>query len=390
MHSEIEGDRLAALRARAVEAFARVYGYGPSFLVAAPGRVNLIGEHTDYNDGFVLPAAIDRHVLVAVSPREDRRVRVYAADFDEIAAFDLDDIRLDDEHPWSNYERAVAWALQEARHGLRGMDAVITGDVPIGSGLSSSAAVEVATAHCFEATGGFLLDGVERALLCQKAENEFVGMRCGIMDQYVISLGRREHALLIDCRSLESRLVPIPPGLCLVVCDTSKRRGLVDSEYNTRREECETGARLLGVRALRDIGLEEFLLREAELGEVIRKRCRHVVSENRRVLDAVEAAQAGDLARFGSLMRASHLSLRDDYEVSCPELDAMVEAAWRQEGVVGARMTGAGFGGCTVNLVETDAVDEFLRRVPRAYEDATGLVPRIYVCAAEEGVRLID
>jgi galactokinase len=184
--------------------------------------------------------------------------------------------------------------------------------------------------------------------------------------------------------------VPTPPGLCLVVCDTSKRRGLVDSEYNTRREECETGARLLGVRALRDIGLEEFMLREAELGEVIRKRCRHVVSENRRVLDAVEAAQAGDLARFGSLMRASHLSLRDDYEVSCPELDAMVEAAWRQEGVVGARMTGAGFGGCTVNLVGTDAVDEFLRRVPRAYEDATGLVPRIYVCAAEEGVRLID
>jgi len=382
-------NRLDALRSRAIGAFDGLYGYAPSFVVAAPGRVNLIGEHTDYNDGFVLPAAIDRHILVAVAPREDRAVRLYAADFDEMAAFGLDDLHSDADQAWSNYERGVAWALQEAHHALGGMDAVITGDVPIASGLSSSAAVEVATAHCFEVASGFELDGVERALLCQKAENEFVGMRCGIMDQYVISLGRREHALLIDCRSLESRPVSLPMGYSLVVCDTAKRRGLVGSEYNTRRQECETGARLLGLQALRDIGPEEFMVRQAELSEVIRKRCRHVVTENRRVLDAVEALRSGDLVRFGSLMNASHLSLRDDYEVSCPELDAMVEAAWRQEGVVGARMTGAGFGGCTVNLVALQAAEAFRHHVAQEYTQAIGLVPQVYICAAEERVRLL-
>jgi len=390
MSSEAGEGRLDSLRHQAVEAFRRVYGQGPSILVAAPGRVNLIGEHTDYNDGFVLPVAIDRHVLVAARPRDDRAVHLHALDFSEGARFVLDDIRLDAAHPWSNYERGVAWALQEAGHALRGMDAVIVGDVPIAAGLSSSAAVEVATARCFEEAGGYLLDGVERALLCQRAENEFVGMRCGIMDQYVISLGRREHALLIDCRSLEFRLVSLPPGCSLVVCDTAKRRGLVDSEYNTRREECEAGARMLGVRALRDIDLEDFLARQGELPEPIRRRCRHVVSENQRVLNAVEAAGSGDLVHFGSLMNASHRSLRDDYEVSCAELDAMVEAAWEQEGVLGARMTGAGFGGCTVNLVEDDAVAGFCRSVPRTYQEATGLEPHVYVCLAEDGVRLID
>jgi len=389
MHSEAGRERLDALRNRAVVAFERLYGRGPSFVVAAPGRVNLIGEHTDYNDGFVLPAAIDRHVLVAAAPRDDRTVRLYAVDFDESATFDLDDVAFDADQTWSNYERGVAWVLQDVGYVLQGMDAVIAGDVPIASGLSSSAAVEVATAHYFEAVGSFALDGVERALLCQRAENDFVGMRCGIMDQYVISLGKRGHALLIDCRSLESRLVPIPAGYSLVVCDTSKRRGLVDSEYNIRRQECETGARILGVPALRDIGLKEFVARQEELDEVVRKRCRHVVSENQRVLDAVDAARSGDLARLGSLMRASHLSLRDDYQVSCPELDAMVEAAWRQEGVLGARMTGAGFGGCTVNLVERGAVPSFLQNVPVAYEQATGLTPQIHVCAAEEGVRIL-
>jgi len=389
MRSEAGRERLSALRSRAVVAFERLYGRGPSFVVVAPGRVNLIGEHTDYNDGFVLPAAIDRHVLVAAAPRDDRAVCLYAVDFDEAATFDLDDIAFDADLTWSNYERGVAWVLQEAGYALQGMDAIVAGDVPIASGLSSSAAVEVAMAHCFEAAAWFALDGVERALLCQRAENDFVGMRCGIMDQYVISLGKRGQALLIDCRSLESRLVPIPAGYSLVVCDTSKRRGLVDSEYNIRRQECETGAKLLGVPALRDIGLKEFVARQKELDEVVRKRCRHVVSENQRVLDAVDAAQSGDLARLGSLMRASHLSLRDDYQVSCPELDAMVEAAWRQEGVLGARMTGAGFGGCTVNLVEDGAVTSFLQSVPTAYEEATGLTPQIHVCTAEEGVRIL-
>jgi galactokinase len=351
--------------------------------------VNLIGEHTDYNDGFVLPAAIDRHIVIAARPRADRIVRLHAADMGESARFDLDDIRPDTGRRWSNYERGVAWALQSAGYVLQGMDAVVAGDVPIASGLSSSAAIEVATAFAFQTLGGLNLDGVQRALLCQKAENEFVGMRCGIMDQYIISLGRRDHALLIDCRNLEYRLVPIPAGLSLVICDTQKRRGLVDSEYNTRRLECEAGARALGVPALRDVSVETFETRQAELPEVTRRRCRHVVSENQRVLDAVGALEAGDLDRFGTLMNASHVSLRDDYEVSCAELDAMVEAAWRQPGVLGARMTGAGFGGCTVNLVTNEAAEAFQRHVASDYTWATGLEPRIYRCAAEDGVRLL-
>lgn len=381
--------RLASLASRVAAALTREFGGDAAIFVAAPGRVNLIGEHTDYNDGFVLPAAIDRHVVIAARPRADRIVRLHAADMGESALFDLDDIRPDTGRRWSNYERGVAWALQGAGYALQGMDAVVAGDVPIASGLSSSAAIEVATAFTFQTLSGLNLDGVQRALLCQKAENEFVGMRCGIMDQYIISLGQRDHALLIDCRSLEYRLVSVPAGVSLVICDTQKRRGLVDSEYNTRRRECEAGARALGVPALRDVSVETFEARQGELAPVTRKRCRHVVTENQRVLDAVAALETGDLERFGALMNASHVSLRDDYEVSCAELDAMVEAAWRQPGVLGARMTGAGFGGCTVNLVTNEAAGAFQRQVASEYTRVTGLEPRIYRCAAEAGVRLL-
>ena len=377
---------LSSLEKRARQAFERVHDHQPALCVAAPGRVNLIGEHTDYNDGFVLPAAIDRHVAIAAGPRADRKVRLYAVDFDDGVSFSLDAFSRDDRHRWSNYQRGVVWALQEAGHDLVGLDVAITSNVPISSGLSSSAAIEVAMAFAFQVLAELTLDGVERALLCQKAENYFVGMHCGIMDQYICSLGQRDHALLIDCRSLEYRAVPIPTGCAVVVCDTGKRRGLVDSEYNTRRSECETGAATLGVRALRDVTPEELSRRQRELGETTLKRCRHVVTEDQRTLDAVAALQSNDLAAFGTLMNASHVSLRDDYEVSCAELDAMVEAAWRQEGVLGARMTGAGFGGCTVNLVREEAVDAFQLRVPEEYRRATGLVPEIYVCRAEKGV----
>jgi galactokinase len=381
--------RLQGLATRVTDAFAREFGGDATIVVAAPGRVNLIGEHTDYSDGFVLPAAIDRHIVIAARPRADRTVQLYAADMRESAQFDLDDLRPDTNRRWSNYERGVAWALQGAGYTLQGMDAVVAGDVPVASGLSSSAAIEVATAFTFQTLSDLDLDGVERALLCQKAENEFVGMRCGIMDQYIISLGRRDHALLIDCRSLDYELVPVPAGVSLVICDTQKRRGLVDSEYNTRRNECEAGARALGVPALRDVSVATFEARQDELAPVTRKRCRHVITENQRVLDAVDALGRDDLQRFGELMNASHVSLRDDYEVSCAELDAMVEAAWRQPGVLGARMTGAGFGGCTVNLVQDEATEAFQHNVSRAYTEATGLEPRIYVCAAEDGVRLL-
>ena len=390
MSSRQEQGGLGLLRQRVVDSFGRVYGHKPALQVAAPGRVNLIGEHTDYNEGFVLPAAIDRHIVIGATGRSDRKVRVYSVDFGESVTFSLDDIQHDERNPWSNYERGVAWVLQQEGYTLAGMDMAIAGDVPIASGLSSSAAIEVATAYAFQCLSELELDGVRRALLCQRAENEFVGMRCGIMDQYIISLGKRGHALLIDCRSLDYQLVPIPPGCSVVVCDTKKRRGLVDSEYNTRRQECETGARLLGVRALRDVTPQDFEARQYELGEVTRKRCRHVVTEDQRVLDAVQALRDGDVALFGRLMNASHVSLRDDYEVSCRELDIMVEVAWQQEGVLGARMTGAGFGGCTVNLVRSDAAETFGLRVAEGYTAATGLVPDIYVCLAEEGVRTLE
>ncbi|MFP3896895.1 MAG: galactokinase [Anaerolineales bacterium] len=381
---------LEELLRAADRAFRDLYRQEPAFFVAAPGRVNLIGEHTDYNEGFVLPAATDQHVVMAVGPRDDRRVRLSALDFDQSTTFPLDDIEPVKKQTWSNYQRGVAWALQEEGYTLQGMDAAITSDIPIGSGLSSSAAVEVAMAYAFQIVGSLELDGVKRALLCQKAENDFVGMRCGIMDQYIISLGERDHALLIDCRSLDYSPVPVPTGYSIVVCDTKKRRGLVDSEYNARRRECERGAEILGVPALRDISPQELETNADKLDPVTLKRCRHVVTENARVLDAVEALEDGDVATFGQLMNASHVSLRDDYEVSCEELDVMVEAAWEQEGIVGARMTGAGFGGCTVNLVRSEMAEIFRRRVADAYQKATGIAPDIYICRAEEGVRRLD
>ena len=381
---------LGALQRRAAEALCRIYGQEPSLVVASPGRVNLIGEHTDYNDGFVFPAAIDRHVVMAVRPRDDAQVCIEALDLDDRACFDLGDIQPSKAHSWNNYQRSVGWVLQDAGYTLNGFDAVITSDVPVAAGLSSSAAVEIAAAFIFQTLGDFELDGVKRALLCQKAENEFVGMRCGIMDQYIISLGKRDHALLIDCRSLDYQLVPLPSGYSVIICNTKKRRGLVDSEYNTRRQECETGASLLGVKALRDVTPGQLEAAKDRLPETTYRRCRHIVTENERVMQAVAALEEGDVARLGKLMNASHVSLRDDYEVSCRELDIMAEISWQQDGVVGARMTGAGFGGCTVALVEVAKAESFRENVALAYREATGLTPDIYICAAEDGVRRLS
>lgn len=371
--------------------FAEIFGGEPVAVVRAPGRVNLIGEHTDYNDGYVLPVAIDRSVLVAAAPRDDRQVVIYALDFGESVEFSLDDIRHDQTKTWSNYQRGVAYFLEERGIKLPGLNAVVTGDVPIGSGLSSSAAVEVSMAYTWQVLTGFKLSRVELALLCQRAEHEFVGMNCGIMDQFVSALGQRDHALLIDCRSLHYQPVPLPAEAAVVVADTMKRRGLLDSEYNTRRQECEEGVRILQrylpeARSLRDISAAQFVEYKAQLSEKVRKRCRHVIYENERVLRGVAALRAGDLDAFGWLMNESHSSLRNDYEVSCPELDIMVKAAWKVDGVYGSRMTGAGFGGCTVSLVAEEAIGDFRARVAAAYEEATGIVPQIYVCRAEDGV----
>jgi len=380
---------ITSQKERVTRAFRGAFGGSPSLVVAAPGRVNLVGEHTDYNDGYVLPVAIDRHVVIAATTRDDDTVRLRALDMDGAAEFALSNIERDEEQPWSNYQRGVALMLRRAAYPLRGVDAVITGDVPIGAGLSSSAAVEVATAYMFRELCDLPLSIVKLALLCQRAENEFVGMRCGIMDQYISALGRRDHTLLVDCRSLGYELVPIPKGVSIIVCDTKVQRGLVDSEYNMRRLACETGARLLGVPALRDVTPETFEERAFMLPERIRRRCRHVVYENQRVLKSIEALKGGDLAAFGKLMYESHASLRDDYEVSCRELNVMVEAAREVEGVYGARMTGAGFGGCTVNLVDSAHAEAFQEQVAEVYAEATGVTPPIYVCRAEDGVRVV-
>ena len=387
-------DRLVDIKQR----FEEIFGCQPATVVRAPGRVNLIGEHTDYNDGYVLPVAIDRSILMAAAPWPDRQVVLHALDFDQRTEFSLDDIRHDDQHPWSNYQRGVAFFLQKRGFELPGMNAVISGDIPIGSGLSSSAAVEVAAAYAWQVLSGFSLSRVELALLCQRAENEFVGMKCGIMDQFICALGQRDHALLIDCRTLEHDVVKLGsgegssrPSATIVVCDTMKRRGLVDSEYNARRRECEEGVRLLqkhlpGIKALRDVSPAQFERYQGDLPEVVRRRCRHVVYENERVLQSVEALKGEDLDTFGRLMNESHVSLRDDYQVSCRELNVMVEAAWQVEGVYGSRLTGAGFGGCTVSLVAEEAVERFHAHVAAEYQAATGVEPQIYVCAVEDGV----
>ena len=374
--------------------FADVFGNEPAAVVRAPGRVNLIGEHTDYNQGYVLPIAIDRSVWVAAAPRRDRQVIIHALDFDQSVAFSLDDIEYDPAHTWSNYQRGVAYFLEERGCKLPGLNAVVVGDVPIGSGLSSSAAVEVSMAYTWQVLAGFELSRVELAILCQRAENDFVGMNCGIMDQFVSALGQRDHALLIDCRSLDYQPVSLPPEAAIVVADTMKRRGVVDSEYNTRRRECEEGVRILQrylpqVQALRDVSVAQFEIASQKtlaMTTEVRQRCRHVIYENERVLRSVAALRRGDLETFGRLMNESHISLRDDYGVSCAELDIVAEAAWRVDGVYGSRMTGAGFGGCTVSLVAEEAIENFRAQVAAAYEEATGIVPHIYVCRAEDGV----
>jgi galactokinase len=375
----------------AADRYIALHGTAPEFVVRAPGRVNLIGEHTDYNDGFVLPAAIDFDVTIAGSLREDRNVHAYSTVFDQSDGFTLDDMPRSTTAPWSNYLRGVATILQEEGYALRGMNAVVHGTVPLGSGLSSSAAIEMASCLAFECTSGFVLDGVRRALLSQRAEREFVGVQCGIMDQFISSLGRAGHALFIDTRTLDYEAVPLAEtGVAIIIANTNKQRGLVDSEYNTRRSECEQAVSLLatrmpGIRALRDVKPLDLARYSAALPENVLRRARHVVSEDERVLESVASLKAGDLTRFGRLMNASHDSLRDDYGVSCRELDVMVDAARSTDGTLGSRMTGAGFGGCTVSLVDAACLDAFTERVGALYRASTGLEPAFYVCKAAAG-----
>lgn len=377
-----------SLQQHVTQEFQKRFGAAPAAVVRAPGRVNLIGEHTDYNDGFVLPMAINRATYIALRPREDGQVNVHSLDFDQTIAFPISDLE-NRNLKWAEYVKGVTWALQAAGYTLRGWDGVLAGDVPIGAGLSSSASVELATARAFGVTSNLPWDAATMARLAQRAENEWVGMNCGIMDQMISAAGVENHALLIDCRSLETQLVPLPPNTSVVVLDTATRRGLVDSAYNERRSQCEAAARFFGVSALRDVTMEQFHSRAAELDEVTRRRARHIISENDRTLEAAEAMRLGDAVRLGLLMNASHDSLRDDFEVSSDNLNIMVKCAQAQEGCYGARMTGAGFGGCAVALARADVAQNFAGAVSAAYQAEANLTPNIYVCSATNGAEVL-
>lgn len=368
---------------------------GKPFLVVSPGRVNLIGEHTDYNEGFVMPGATDKAVVFAVAPRADGLCHLVSRDFDqefrcELGRFHRSPLR------WPDYLLGVLDQFVKAGHRIGGLNCVFGGDIPIGAGMSSSAAIEGGLAYAVNALFDLRLDGLTLVKLAQQAEHEFVGVRCGIMDQFINIFGRARSVLKLDCRSLGYEHIPFErDDLRIVVSDTMVRRELASSEYNVRRGQCEAGVNALkghepGLRSLRDVGLDLLREHRAELDPVVYRRCEYVVRENIRVAEAGAALARNDLVVVGGLMNLSHAGLRDDYEVSSPELNALVEAARRVPGVLGARMMGAGFGGCTISLVEADAVPEFEARVVRDYEAETGKAPKVHVIRIEAGTHAVD
>ena len=376
---------LGDLQAKFTERFG-----GTSRLYRAPGRVNLIGEHTDYNEGYVMPVAIDLSCWVAIGPRDDRKLAIYSENLDESVERNLANPSLDPSQTWSDYPIGVAAILQQAGYSLQGANLYIRSEVPLGAGLSSSAALEVSVGYALPRVSGYDIEPLQLALLCQRAENEFVGARCGIMDQFTACHGQTGKALMLDCRSLAYRPLVLPKSVALVVCNTKVKHELASSEYNLRRAECEEAVRLLAealphVRALRDLNRRELEQHRSRLTPILYKRAHHVVTENERVNSAATALEQGDIGAFGELMRASHRSLRDDYQVSCPELETMVEIADGQRGNYGSRLTGGGFGGCTINLVDLEHVAEFQRRVAEAYYSATGLCTDIYLLQASQG-----
>lgn len=374
--------------------FQELFGL-PSLGYRAPGRVNLIGEHTDYNAGFVLPAAIGFWCWVAAAPREDGKLVIHSENFHESVEALLAGNHLQRLRKWTDYPLGVAAILQQSGYRLRGTNLYVRSEIPLGAGLSSSAALEVGVACALLDLSGYEFERTKVAMLCQRAENEFVGARVGIMDQFVCCNAQAAHVLLLDCRSLEFRAVPFPKGIQLVVCNTMVKHEHGDGEYNLRRRECEEGVQKLAtvlprIQALRDVTMQDLENHRKLLSDTVYRRCRHVISENERVPKAAAALESGDLDGVGTLMAESHRSLRDDYEVSCPELDLMVDLAAKQRGVCGARMTGGGFGGCTVNLVDRAATAEFRRQISQQYFAATGRQPDVFVCDTSKGVERVS
>lgn len=377
-----------SLQTATQQIFTTVFGYAPTHTFQAPGRVNLIGEHTDYNDGFVLPCAIDYQTVIACAKRSDRQVRVIAADYDN----QQDIFSLDEEivsHPdqmWSNYVRGVVKHLLKRAPDFAGVDMVIGGNVPQGAGLSSSASLEVAVGTVFQHLYMLPLDGAAIAVNGQEAENQFVGCNCGIMDQLISALGEKDHAMLLDCRTLSTRPVPMPSDIAVVIINSNFRRSLVGSEYNTRRQQCEAGAHFFGETSLRDVDLSQFTAQQNQLDPLVAKRVRHVLTENARTLEAADVLARGDLARMAVLMAESHASMRDDFEITVPPIDQLVEivkATLGERG--GVRMTGGGFGGCIVALMPFDLVEEVKAAVAEQYEAQSGIKETFYVCKASAG-----
>jgi galactokinase len=379
---------------RLAQSFSARFG-SAARIFRAPGRVNLIGEHTDYNDGFVLPAAIDLYTWTAVAPRKDHNLHAFSENLNESSTLDLSDSDARAQNHWSDYVLGVALMLRKSGVPVSGADIAIHSNVPSGAGLSSSAALEVSVASALLGLSGHPLSLVEIAKLCQRAENDFVGARVGIMDQFASCFGSVDHAIVLDCRSLEYQRLPLPPDVQMVICNTMVKHGHSGGEYNDRRAQCEQGVQLLkkhfpSIRALRDVSLAQLQAYRSDLPDLSYRRCHHVISENERVLRSVAALQDGDLPVVGRCMAESHLSLKNDYEVSSRELDIMVEIATGKSGVIGSRMTGGGFGGCTINLVKTESVAAFKKNVADEYRRATQLDPEIYVSRAGAGVTEIE
>ena len=373
--------------------FEQLLGYQPTHIIQAPGRVNLIGEHTDYNDGFVLPCAIDYQTVVAATQRDDNIVRVVSVDYDNaVDEFDItSDITFQSDIMWANYIRGVVKCLLARGYNFKGADIAVSGNVPQGAGLSSSAALEVVIGQTFKVLYNLNISQAEIALNGQQAENQFVGCNCGIMDQMISAKGEENHAMLLDCRSLETQAVSMPAEMSVVIINSNKKRGLVDSEYNTRREQCEAAARIFGVKALRDVTIEQFNEKVSELDSMVAKRARHVITENDRTLEAAEALRAHDMKRIGELMAESHVSMRDDFEITVQEIDTLVEIVKQVIGDQGGvRMTGGGFGGCIVAVMPPQLVEPVKAAVEAQYQAVTGLKESIYVCQAKDGAGLVE